>query len=574
LKTAILALQAALFALFVAQPAFAADYYVSPTGSDTANGTTAATAFRSLQRAHTAVMPGDTVHIAGGTYAFTGSGTGGVVFTRSGTANAPIRWFAVEGQTPVFNLSAVTPSGRVTGLDINCSYNHFRGLEVTGVRQFAAGQDSWGVRIRGNNNIVERINSHHHQAPGIFITSGANNLILNCDSHHNFDPLDNPPGGSGDGFGCHSPGDGNVIRGGRGYDNSDDGYDFINADGTCIVEQSFAFRNGWEPDTNPRRAAGNGAGFKSGGYGSPPDPAGDAAIHTVRQCVAFGNRSQGFYANHHNGRIIFYNNTSFNNSTNYDMLADSGFPSDHLLRNNVAFGTGGTITRLTGGNDTSNSWNLGVMAAAADFVSVAEADALAPRQADGSLANNGFARLVMGSDLIDKGVNVMLPFTGTAPDLGAYEFGAPIGGNPGTGGSAGAGGAATAGSPSGGAGSGAGGTSAGAAGSSTVGGSTVGGSSGASQGGSTATGGTAGTGTSGSPTTGGAPGTGGLTGTSGAPALGGSSGSAGSIGEPSDPEGCGCRVIAKPRSSFGSFATFALLGLALAGALRRRRSAF
>ena len=37
------------------------------------------------------------------------------------------------------------------------------------------------------------------------------------------------------------------------------------------------------------------------------------------------------------------------------------------------------------------------------------------RQADGSLPNNGFARLVAGSDLIDKGVDVGLPFNGSAP---------------------------------------------------------------------------------------------------------------------------------------------------------------
>ena len=47
--------------------------------------------------------------------------------------------------------------------------------------------------------------------------------------------------------------------------------------------------------------------------------------------------------------------------------------------------------------------------------------AAAPRQPDGSLPA-GFARLVSGSDLIDKGLDVGLPFNGSAPDLGAYEF--------------------------------------------------------------------------------------------------------------------------------------------------------
>jgi hypothetical protein len=52
---------------------------------------------------------------------------------------------------------------------------------------------------------------------------------------------------------------------------------------------------------------------------------------------------------------------------------------------------------------------------------LAEALALAPRQADGSLPVNDFARLVATSALVDKGKDVGLPFVGAAPDLGAFE---------------------------------------------------------------------------------------------------------------------------------------------------------
>lgn len=54
------------------------------------------------------------------------------------------------------------------------------------------------------------------------------------------------------------------------------------------------------------------------------------------------------------------------------------------------------------------------------IMSLAETLAMAPRQADGSLPDNGFARLVQGSDLIE-GADVGLPFKGAAPDLGAFE---------------------------------------------------------------------------------------------------------------------------------------------------------
>jgi parallel beta-helix repeat protein len=246
-------------------------YYVAPTGgSDSAAGTEAAP-FATLGKAQSVASAGDTVLIRGGRFTFSGSGTVGVSFTKSGTASASINYFAYPGEVPVFDLTNLTPSNRVTGLDVHCSYIHLRGLEVMGVHQYQSGSDSWGVRIQGSGNVLENLNVHNNDAPGIFITSGANNLVLNCDSHNNYDYLES--GGSGDGFGCHSSGGGNILRGCRAYDNSDDGFDFINASGTCKVEDSFSFRNGWVPPDSthgtPGAAAGNGAGFKAGGYGSP-----------------------------------------------------------------------------------------------------------------------------------------------------------------------------------------------------------------------------------------------------------------------------------------------------------------
>ena len=320
----------------------AENYYVAPNGSDTAAGTEAAP-FATVGRGQMAASAGDTVFIRAGTYTIAStSATVGVAFTKSGSSGAPIRYFAYPGETPIFDCSACFPE-RVTGFDVRCNWIHIRGIEIRGTQQIITG-DSWGVRIQGSNNIIENMNVHHGEAPGFFITSGSGNLILNCDSHDNYDPLEG--GGNGDGFGCHSSGAGNVIRGCRGYRNSDDGYDFINAAGSCTVEQSWAWGNGYQYTNGSPVSAGNGAGFKAGGYGSPPStPAGGAAVHTVRQCVAFGNKAQGFYANHHPGRINFHNNTSFNNPANFNMLADSGYPSDHVIRNNVAMTTGSTISK-------------------------------------------------------------------------------------------------------------------------------------------------------------------------------------------------------------------------------------
>ncbi len=399
----------------------AADFYVAPDGADTNPGTMAQP-FATLARAQMAAAPGDTVFIRGGVYKFSGTtATLGVSITKSGQSGKPIRYFAFEGEQPIFDFFELKPQARVTGLDVKCNWIHIRGLEVRGVRQIVVG-DSWGVRVRGDHNVIERLNVHDCEAPGIFITSGASNLILNCDSHHNYDPLEQ--GGNADGFGCHSNGGDNVLRGCRAYENSDDGFDFINAPGTCIAEQSWAFRNGYIPGTNMTGA--NGAGFKSGGFGNPPQtPATGAPRHVIRKSVAFGNRAIGFYANYHPGGIDFLNNTAFDNPANYDMRTASGGTSSHTLRNNVALMPGRDIVSFNGGTDTHNSWTLPVQVSNADFVSVDKAIGLMPRQPDGSLPDLGFARLAAGSDLIDKGEDVGLKFSGSAPDLGAYELGVP-----------------------------------------------------------------------------------------------------------------------------------------------------
>lgn len=394
------------------------EFYVAPDGNDAAPGTMESP-FGTVDRAQQAAMPGDTVWIRGGEYHFSGTNrTVGVAFTKSGTPDNPIRYFAYADEVPIFDLFDVRPQERVTGLDVRCNAIHLRGLEVRGVRQLIVG-DSWGVRIRGDNNVIERLHVHDCEAPGVFITSGASNLILNCDSHHNYDPLED--GGNADGFGCHSEGGNNVLRGCRAWDNSDDGFDFINAPGTCTVEQSWAFRNGYVPDT--KTGAGNGAGFKSGGFGSPPRiPSSGVPRHVVRFNLAFRNRAQGFYANHHPGGLDFFNNTAFGNGVNFDMLVEGG-RSTHELHNNLAVEPGGTIMRFTGGDDSVNSWSLPVMVSSDDFVSMDEAQATAPRQADGSLPDIGFMHLADGSDLIDSGTDVGQPFGGSAPDLGAFEHG-------------------------------------------------------------------------------------------------------------------------------------------------------
>ncbi|HXJ22470.1 MAG TPA: right-handed parallel beta-helix repeat-containing protein [Polyangia bacterium] len=599
--------------LLLARAATAANtYYVATDGSDSNAGTMSAP-FGSWAKAQSVAAAGDTVYFRGGRYKYTAATAtcgstsdtvNAVVLTKSGTSGNPINYFAYPNEKPVFDFSGITDTSkyncRQAGVRVEASWLHLKGLELTGTLQLNnLNHESWCVYVYGgSNNTFEMLDAHHNNGPGFFIQRGGNNLFLNCDSHENEDTMtSNGDGQSADGFGCHPnrAGDsGNVFRGCRAWWNSDDAWDFINATEACTVESSWAWYSGYKPDAVGNGAPvsladGNGNGFKGGGYGDPqtnvPNP---TPQHVIQFNVAFYNKANGLYANHSNVSPYFYNNTSFNNGTQIDMLGLDGTTTTSvgILRNNLAYSNNRkalTADLSNGGpiSDMFNSWDssLGVTVSDADFQSVAfqpPASCPAPfapggtpccppddmtcfagmasaRQADGSLPVLPFLRLAADSDLIDKGMDIGFTYVGKAPDLGAFEYGA-------TGGATGGGG--SGGSPGTGGGSGGTGATGGRAG---AGGTAMGGHGGAAgAAGRPGTGGGSG-GTAGAPAgTGGsvATGTGGFTTTGGQ--TGSPDGSAGGDGA----SGGGCSCATAGGSPLGGIGVMPWLVLVL---FRRRR---
>ena len=174
--------------------------------------------------------------------------------------------------------------------------------------------------------------------------------------------------------------------------------------------------------------AGNGNGFKIGSSKT-------GIRHVVKNCVAWGNRASGFYANHSSGGNDWFNNTSYNNGTQYNMWASTwdsqGNRTDgvilmgdkvHVMRNNIGFPNDNNYIEGYGVDSQFNSWDLGLTPSQADFQSVSDADFMAPRNPDGSLPSLDFMKLSAGSQMIDQGTDVGIAFNGAAPDLGAYEY--------------------------------------------------------------------------------------------------------------------------------------------------------
>jgi MYXO-CTERM domain-containing protein len=531
-------------AVFVAPAlAGAAEYYVSPTGSDSAAGSSAAP-FATLSKANSAAAAGDTIWVHGGTYYITSQ----LTLSKSGTSDTNrTKIWAVAGETPVLDASRFVTSNPAVDVPVvlvTGSWMHLRGLEIANAKVGASGDHSYSLlRTKSSsNNTFELLNLHHGFGPGLFIDTGTGgNLILNSDSHDNYDVNGSQGDGqNGDGFGIHyqTSGPSSVIRGCRAWNDSDDGYDFISQEVPVTIENSFAMSNG-------RGSDGNGNGFKIGSSQT-------GIRHIVRHNVAWKNKASGFYANHSTGGNTWYNNTSYMNGTQYNMLASSFDSSGnvtgtivltgskaHIMRNNVGFPN--KNVSMDGVDTMFNTWDLGISEASTDFASTSDTGCTGARQTDGSMpAACTFMQLKAGSPLIDKGTNVQLPYVGSAPDLGAYEYGATTSGTGGAGGAAGTSGAAgTTGA------AGRGGTTgtAGAAGTTGIAGrgGTTGGAGAAGRGGTTGAagngaGGTTATGTAGSVGTTGTAGTGVSTGTAGTgvstgtAGTGVSTGTAGSVG--------------------------------------------
>jgi hypothetical protein len=156
---------------------------MSPSGSDTADGLTITTPFRTLRYwTGGSLRPGDTVLVRGGTQAADPSSAGSTWTVRaSGTATAPITIKAYPGEVPVFDGRSVIPAAfQVIGV----SYLTLDGLTFTGYRPYESGV----INVSAASHITLR---HLHlygnvgNGPGdstsdheIYISNGAAHIVV------------------------------------------------------------------------------------------------------------------------------------------------------------------------------------------------------------------------------------------------------------------------------------------------------------------------------------------------------------------------------------------------------------
>ena len=430
--------------------------FVAVNGSDTQGDGSFDNPFAGIVKAQEVVTGGDTVYLRGGTYKMSQSQIhqySGIWayqhhMSKSGLSTSKrIHYRAYPGEKPIIDMTDVKPTGyRIIVFYVSGSFLHFKGLEIIGT-QVTIKEHTQSECFRndgGNYNIYEQCVMRDGQAIGFYLLRGSHNLVLNCDAYNNWDYTSQTGrGGNVDGFGfhCRKGSVGNVIRGCRAWFNSDDGYDCINSSEEVVFDNCWAFYNGYNAAF---QSLGDGNGFKIGGYGQAPSVAGlpnPIPSNLVKYCMAYRNKANGFYANHHvETGIRWYHNTAYRNAVNFNMLSqritksiktgnDTTIDSPgirHELINNVSLKYGTQRDTLNMGTNI-NSFNTfssdyAFAVTAADFESLSEDLLTAPRQADGSLPVNGFLKPVRGSRLIDAGKKVGLTFFGAAPDLGAFEY--------------------------------------------------------------------------------------------------------------------------------------------------------
>jgi pectate disaccharide-lyase len=452
-------------------------YYCAPIekGGNDNNAGSLEAPFFTVSKALSLMVPGDTLYLRGGIYRYKTT----IVLDQHGSELERICIVNFPGERPVLNFYDIfstytnlnsTARGTARGFKITGDYYYLKGLEI------CQAPDN-GIKIEGSHNTCELLILHHNGDSGIQIGLAkddpdapdkvANNLIKNCDSYRNLDwgtSYENA-----DGFACKlSPGANNRFTGCRAWQNADDGWDFYMTHYTIYLDTCWTFGNGnpdlatkedldWEygqKNDIPTSWSGDGNGFKLGGDGW-------AAKHMVSHCIAFDGyqTGTGFNENNNADSLFIFNCVSWQGAKNFRVRA---YPSD--VRNCISFdaktsGESQLYTLAEGSISLNNSWNqiqgdalvpyktstgaiFDQKSIYNEFVSTSKEDFLAPRQADGSLPDNGFGRLKSNAIFIDMGINTVRGidpvslsttniylnnYTGLAVDLGAYEYVQPTG---------------------------------------------------------------------------------------------------------------------------------------------------
>ena len=438
-------------AVFAFATASATDIHVATTGSDTNDGTEAAP-LATIHKAMELVKAGDRILVHEGTYTISERIKIPELPTNADKRCELRAWpesavgkVIIDGSAMNHTTQNEFKMGRCIYVNHLANYWTFYGLVLQNA------EDN-GMKVEGSYNIIERCTFRWNNDTGLqigmfkdftieetksFPISGQPqfnpgytycryNKVINCDSYENADARTyngSDDYGDADGFACKLfPGPGTEFHGCRAWTNSDDNWDLYMVYHPVVIDSCWAYNAG---RTKEGKDVGNGNGFKLGGGGTSGGAAfaQSTGAHVVTNCVAFGNLKKGFDQNNAYEGMYILNCVGWGNDFNYRFSTEFKYG---LMDIHNCIGWGAKTNNhefLSSGpehNTDYNSWTtidgcepikdkkIKTKDYSGEFQSLSVADFQAEREADGSLPNNGFARLKETSTVFkDKGMPII-----------------------------------------------------------------------------------------------------------------------------------------------------------------------
>jgi hypothetical protein len=384
------------------------------------------------------LQPGDIVNIRGGTYRSGTIASDNFLIQWNyiiGTAGSRIIIQNYQNEVPIMDFDDVlhTPAGVIGLYMVGCEYLTLKGLRIRGLFQNPNHNSVSAVEADNSVGMIfENMTVYDIGGYAFVAVSGNNMTWKNCDAYNLYDPYNITPiaynGASGFNYSATTASGITTYDGCRVWNTSDNGFQFFNCTiGTkVIIKNCWAFDIGFQ-ENQSTVSTGDGIPFKLG-----PNGTDEPTVYKfeITNCIAANSTGYGFDPNANSNRCLYkiYNCLAIGqNFTGSGLGFGFGYWSNSLtqpeIKNNIAINNTTNI-QGTDINGVTNSWTTGFtpVANTADFTSLSSTQLKAARQADGSLPDITSFKLVGGSDLINAGTNVGLPFNGPAPDLGAFEF--------------------------------------------------------------------------------------------------------------------------------------------------------
>jgi len=436
--------------LFGLQQAYAATYYVAPTGSDSNNGTSLSTPVKTIRQALSkAWSTGDIIYVRAGTYVESVNvGQSGITLS------------AYQGEKPVIDGQTSLPSGDWGSLlSISGNNNKVSGFEVKNCNINGARKGGYAVWLKGHHNTVSKMNVHHSWENGILaqgdysviedssvwqtarqnVNGGGNNWSSGLSASRNPSSAALKPGITsyatirrnkvynnwGEGLSCYEV-DRCTIEDNTVYDNWT--VNLYLSDATnSLVQRNMVYASS-APAIQPRNSGRPGIALFDE-VSSKPRSTNNTLINNFLRGVDFSAFTWSAVSNSGLRNVLISNNTIVDGRLNVGG-SSSIIHSNSQIRNNILAG-GGSAATNSGITFSHNNWATTPPSAAASSTNIVKDPQVSRSGSTSPGALTGDYFKVLGSSPAINAAMSLSPVAndyfkasrGSAPDIGGHEYG-------------------------------------------------------------------------------------------------------------------------------------------------------